>query len=226
MAALLEHFDALTKFGIQVIPIRENSKVPRLKQWQKNWNMRRSRRVLQQYPYSNIGVLLGNIIDIEGDTPQANERINDLIGDYPHPCYKSRRSVHHLFLTPDPQLTIFKHEDIEFRGIGHQSVLPPSKHQGIEYKWLGQFHFPIPEVPEKLLKFYWKLQKTGKNNIKPGHMSCWCATCEKKCYMHKKRWNLEVRGFRMLGESWQCHKCRQHDMRPICRQLRRSGHES
>ncbi len=220
MSTLLKHFDVLTEKGLQVIPLRPNSKAPRLKKWSANWNKRTCRFMLQKYPYSNIGVLLGSIVDVEGDTLEANKFLLGLIGDYPHPTYCSAKSIHHLFLSPDPQLRILKHKGIEFRGHGHQSALPPSKCKGVQYMWLRGFKFPIPPMPEALEKYYWLLKKGGTQTRKKGFVGVHCSMCGNKESIHKKRLDLEIKAFKLWSSKWQCHKCRAVDIRPLCRKLK------
>lgn len=219
---VLDHFDALTKHGVKVIPLRENSKAPMCKGWNRDWDRDISRERLQRFPEANIGILLGDIVDVEGDNQESNRKILDLIGDYPHPTYHSNRSTHHLFQTPDPKLRLLKVGKLEFRGHGHQSVLPPSQFKGIEYKWLKKFRWPIPEMPKRLFIFYEK-NKQGKPKklVKPGHMQVWCAECRHKCYLHKKRFKLELEAFQILGLRWQCWDCREFDLRPACRMIRK-----
>jgi hypothetical protein len=218
MSAVLDHFDALTSRGMKVIPLRENSKVPLCKGWAKHWDQQEARNKLRVFPDCNIGLLLGEIIDVEGDDVEANKTIDELIGDYPHPAYSSTKSHHHLFLSPDPKLRIFKVGAIEFRGHGHQSVIPPSSHNGIAYKWLQRFRFPIPEMPKALQIFYLK-HKHGRC-VKPDHTRVWCAECGKVCFLHRKRFALELSVFQILGSKWLCHVCRPLDIRRACRLVR------
>jgi hypothetical protein len=224
---ILKHFDFLTGKGVKVIPLRPNSKIPLRPQWNKNWNRGDSRRWLQVYPQSNIGILLGDIVDVEGDSEEANQTVLKLIGDYPHPSYTSSKSIHHLFVTPDPNLRILRHKDIEFRGYGHQSVLPPSEHEGIKYRWKREFSFPIPVMPDSLINFYKEIQEknatTGvKSAKKPFRQRVWCASCNRSQFLHRHRWKLEVEAFRLLHSKWECLKCRTIDLRPICRRLKGS----
>lgn len=218
MSVIIEHFDYLTEQGLKVIPLRVNSKAPMTKCWQKDWSLEKNRQKLQQFPDANIGILLGDVIDVEGDSESANNILADLIGNYPHPSYRSIRSVHHLFKTPDQDLRLLKEKEIEFRGHGHQSVLPPSQHLGIEYQWLTEL-FPIPEMPPRLLKFYLKLSG-HEQSLPAGHIKVWCANCRKECFLHKKRFALELEVFKMLGSPWECQKCRVIDTRPMVRALR------
>lgn len=224
MHSILAHFDALTDQGLKVIPIRENSKVPLCKGWTKNWDRDYMRCKLQQFPDSNIGVLLGDIIDVEGDSEKANETIIGLIKDYPHPVYRSFRSIHHLFVTPDPTLRLFRWQNIEFRGHGHQSVLPPSQTGGIVYRWQKGMKFPVPPMPEELVEFLNKKRdrrtKSKKNVLKAGHVAAYCSVCNKKSFLHIKRWHLEVKAFKLLSRKWECRECRTFDMRPACRIIR------
>ncbi len=220
MPSIIDHFDVLTERGMKIIPLQENSKIPIIKNWNGPWDNLLCRELLLKFPEANIGLLLGQIIDVEGDDNHANQTILSLIGDYPHPCYQSKKSIHHLFLTPDPQLRHFRWNKIEFRGAGHQSVLPPSQHAGVKYRWLEKFKFPIPEMPPKLISFYESKKRAKVNNLKPGHIQVWCDCCDEKIYLNEKRFHLEIEAFKLLGSKWQCHKCRPIDLRPACRLIR------
>jgi hypothetical protein len=220
MPTIIEHFDALTARGLKIIPLRENSKVPLCKGWTEHWDKGRAREKLTQFPDANLGILLGDIIDVEGDSDEANRTIIDLIGDYPHPSYQSTKSIHHLFVTPDFALRHFRYADIEFRGYGHQSVIPPSQHQGTVYRWLKQFRFPVPPMPNKLLQFYKSKQERSQRTLKPHHIRVWCGSCRAECMLHGKRFDLELEAFRLFDSKWECQKCRTLDLRPACRLLR------
>jgi hypothetical protein len=221
MAVNLDHFDALTTRGLKIIPLWENSKAPMCRGWTGEWSWAAAREKLAMFPAANLGLLLGDIVDVEGDSAEANRAILDLIGDYPHPSYVSTKSIHHLFVSPDPALRHFRVGEIEFRGHGHQSVIPPSQHQGTVYKWLRAFRFPVPEMPPALQDFY-RAQRAAplRNPLKPGHVRVWCADCRGECRLHRKRFDLEVEAFRLLGSRWECQKCRSLDLRPACRLIR------
>ena len=77
MSIILKHFDILTKHNLKVIPLRENTKIPICKNWNVDWNLKNSRNKLTQMPNSNIGLLLGDIVDVEGDDEKANQTILD-----------------------------------------------------------------------------------------------------------------------------------------------------
>lgn len=216
--AILNHFDTLTAKGLKIIPVRENSKVPMCKGWSSEWDRERSRRKLEIFPDCNIGLLLGNVVDVEGDTEDANRTILRLIGEYPHPCYRSTKSIHHLFQSPDPKLRIFRIGKIEFRGHGHQSILPPSSHQGITYQWISQIG-DIPPMPESLRKFYTD-HRDKIHKSKPDHLRARCDVCGKSELIHQKRLQLELAAFGNLGLKWQCHGCRKVDLRRACRLIR------
>jgi hypothetical protein len=222
MSSILRHFDVLTKQGLKVIPLRQNSKAPVYKNWNKKWNLESTREKFEAFPNSNIGLLLGDIVDVEGDSEEANQIILDLIKDYPHPTYKSSKSIHHLFLTPDPFLRRFCWKEIEFRGHGHQSVLPPSKINETTYKWLSGFKFPVPPMPCELIRFFHqkRQQKNKKIRLKINHKKIHCYTCRKVFFLHKKRLELEIESFRILNKRWECNKCRDVDIRSACRLLR------
>lgn len=227
MLNTLVHFDALTSNGLKVIPLRPLSKIPVSKGWI-NWDKAECRELLARNPTYNIGLLLGQVIDVEGDTKEANDIVNQLIGDYNHPSYRSTKSVHHLFLNPDPDLTIVKYQDIEFRANRHQSVLPPSMlENGTRYSWNGPITFPIPAMPDRLLQFFLDVQskKSYKRQagLKPEHFKIPCFECKEDCYLHQKRFDLELLAFKELGLRWTCHFCRDVDVRPACRRIRKQG---
>lgn len=178
----------------------------------------------------NLGILLGDIVDVEGDTEEANDALLHMIGSVPHPMYRSNRSIHHLFQSPDPFLTATRFYDIEFRGHRHQSVLPPSKHaSGEEYRWLRGTVFPVPPMPQELQSFYFrnKKQKCRHTSIKPkvlphGLVKTSCNICGGSENIHRKRLRLEVQAFADFRLPWMCHKCRELDMRPSCRKIRKT----
>lgn len=222
MATILDHFDALASKGLKVIPLRENSKIPLYKNWNKDWEYHWVRHKFERFPRSNIGLLLGDIVDVEGDSQESNDIILNLIKDYPHPTYRSSKSIHHLFLTPDSSLRHFRWKEIEFRGHGHQSVLPPSQTVDVVYKWLKNFKFPVPPMPEELVQFLElkRKKKIHKVLLKPGHLKVFCATCKEKIFLHKKRHELELKAFKLLGQKWECQDCRTVDLRSACRLIR------
>lgn len=222
MIPILKHFDILVDQGLKIIPLHNNTKKPILKGWADLWIREYNREYIEHNPNCNIGVVLGDIIDIEGDSKEANEIILSIIKDYKHPTYKSSKSIHHLFLNPFKDLTHFCYNKIEFRGYRHQSVMPPSVVHGTPYQWLKNFHFPVPDMPEELVKFYEIAQnkKRYKIVVKPGHIKTSCHICTKEVYLHKKRFNLELIAFKELKMKWQCQTCRKIDLRPVCRYLK------
>ena len=218
---LTQYFDQLSALGLKAIPLRPYAKIPLCKKWA-DIHPDQNRYYLKCRPTSNIGLLLGEIVDVEGDSEEANQIIIDLIGDCPHPQYRSTKSIHHLFLNPDPNLTVLTHKKIEFRGHRHQSVLPPSRmSDGTEYVWLPESKFPVPPMPERLLAFYRSLRTDRRSPLKPGHMKIHCHECREECFLHAKRFQLEVEAFREIGQKWTCQQCRTIDLRPICRTMRK-----
>lgn len=217
---IVSHFDQLIDKGLQVIPLWENSKVPMCKNWTQ-WNKNQCREVLERYPDANIGILLGQIVDVEGDSIDANNRILKIIGDYPHPSYRSTKSIHHLFINPDPDLTILQYQNIEFRGHKHQSVLPPSHHQGVYYEWVDS-QFPIPLMPEELLGFYKKIKDSGRYPLKNGLIFINCFCCKKKNLINRNRLSLELAAFKKMFMPWSCQKCRIVDIRGLCKDIRKN----
>lgn len=214
--------------GMKIIPIYRNSKVPVGKKWNENYDLLKSRQMIATNQY-NIGLLLGEWIDIEGDTDEANLLLEKMIDGLPHPMYRSNKSTHHLFLNVG-KFSTRKFMDIEFRSFGVQSVLPPSVHiSGDSYHWLKGTTFPAPPVPSSLQDFYLqhyihkpKLKvKVPRPKIKPDFIKSFCRVCKKKESIHQKRLLLEVRAFQEFHLPWMCHQCREVDVRPVCRKIRK-----
>lgn len=214
---MIEFFNIYTnKLKWKVTPIAVNSKNPVLEEWNKKYNKEKIRQYISEND-CNLGLCLGDIVDVEADTKKANQLLEQLIGSYRHPRYKSCRSVHHLFQSPDPKLRKIIIQGIEFRGHSHQSLLPPSSINGREYKWLSA-ELPIPPVmPDRLLKFYWQYVK---RIVRPSRK---CNQCKEIYHVNNKRYNLEQQAFKSLGTAgWLCLRCRRQftDIRNRCRQLR------
>lgn len=168
--------------GLKLIPLYSQSKKPLFKGWQNGFDKNRFLDIISEHPSCNIGVLLGEIVDVEGDSPEANDLINELIGDYIHPKYTSNKSTHHFFVNPDPGLTKISFQsnsksntkDIEFRASKHMSVLPPSVHEsGVRYVWDYNSSWPIPPMPPKLKDFYFKFKNKTRDKrvLSTNHVS-------------------------------------------------------
>lgn len=217
----MAEFERLTALGLKITPLHPGTKVPILTGWT-NWNYQQVKKAISQNDQVNFGVVLGDIMDVEGDSEKANAKISKLIGDYKHPVYCSQKSFHHFFQSPDPSLTIIKKQSVEFRGAKHQSVIPPSKLlSGTKYEWIVGLDCPIPPMPPKLLQ-YLKSLIGEKIAPKPHSQAILCFKCNKTNYINKKRFALESEYLRQTKQRWMCHSCRDYDLRRICRELRRN----
>jgi Bifunctional DNA primase/polymerase, N-terminal len=202
---MLDYFDLYNKLGWKIIPIHANCKVPVWKEWTKNYDAVKARKYLEIHPYVNIGILLGDIIDVEADSESSNVMLRNITAGWPHPVYKSTRSFHHLFQSPDNRLTKKVIAQIEFRGHLHQSLLPPShliSESSSKYVWITSPSISIPRLPPELYKLYWRSQD------KPEFLLPWCAICKRQQSIHHKRYNIELTEFKKFGTRWQCKKCR------------------
>lgn len=211
---IIDYFDIYTnQLGWKIIPVHPYSKNPIIKKWNKNYNKEKAREIVSMIPNCNLGLLLGDIIDVEGDSPQANERLSNLTKNYPHPTYQSKKSTHHLFLSPDPNLTRISFQDIEFRGNLHQSLIPPSTN----YTWISLVK--IPKLPDSLLKLYNK----NKKNSSPSKEweTPYCNNCGKYSRpIRQERFKIECFAFKQKNLPWQCHKCRD-DIRYLCKKIKK-----
>lgn len=215
---ILDFYDYYTNdLGWKIIPVSSAAKSPIFKQWNINYNKDFYRNYLVNNLDANLGILLGDIIDIEADSYEANVLLTKLTNHIKHPKYRSEKSIHHLFKCHDSNLTRLVVEGIEFRGRNHQSLLPPSKNaRGIVYSW--SYFCDLPEVPDSVLNFY----NEHKNKITSiwEHPVCW--SCRKRNKIIKKRYILEKKAFYHHGLRWQCQTCRKIDVKNYCKLLKKS----
>jgi hypothetical protein len=210
----------------KIIPLHANTKQPIFKDWNIKWNKEITETIFSQYLDCNIGLLLGNVIDIEADTEESNKLINDLLKDYNHPIYKSDKSCHHLFKNPYKHLTRFVKNHIEFRAYNHHSVLPPSIHpNGSIYTWVTSYE-TIPEMPQSLKNLFSSLGgDIVINKIKEKHQTfkhdyLRCNSCHKKFLLHKARLEIELLAFSSKNIQWQCNDCRERWMFDFIKQFK------
>lgn len=112
---------------------------------------------------TGIGLNLGasGLVDVEGDSPEAEVILDDLCRGLSFPCWVSRKSKHRLFLRqPEIDHLDAKELKIEFRTGRHQSVLPPSVIAGTEYRWIvNPFEVRPQPLPEQVVSFYEELRR-------------------------------------------------------------------
>jgi hypothetical protein len=215
----LEFFDLYTlKLNWKITPICPDSKSPFLEKWNQTYHKEKIREYFEDNPEFNLGLILGDLVDVEADTPSANKFLDQLLIGSDHPKWSSSRSVHHLFINPDKKLTKLSIQGIEFRGRLHQSLLPPSKIKDVDYNWINIVK--VPEMPKSLSNFYWKFVERIIRGI-DNSVKIQCFICGKEIKMQEKRLNLEINAFKVLNQRWQCKKCRSNDIRPLCRRVRK-----
>lgn len=231
---LIKFFDKYVQLGLRPIAIYPQNKLPIGAGWNQNWSVQRWRPFFND-PYVNMGILLGDVVDVEGDSEEANDRLERMIDGMDRPKFRSCKSIHNLFINPDPTLQRLVVSGIEFRGYLHQSVVPPSKHEtGTEYGWLAGSKFPIPPMPQELKEFYFKNKKARDaqqsrtrhvnkpRKTKKFHRRTQCNCCKNKFYINDTRLKLEVQVFRQYKMLWLCKDCRTIDIREDCRQFRKT----
>jgi len=217
-------FKKYVSLGYRPILLQPKSKKPIFKNWNVNYTQRKYWNILQHDANFNIGLLLGDVIDIEGDNPQANNFLNNLFKNIPHPIYKSFKSTHHIFRNyQHSNITRFHLKGIEIRAYTHQSVVPPSSHQedSFKYTWLTDLPsiYEIPffskELENRIRKFCDETFCLTKKN----HLKIWCVECKKVCFGHQRRIKKEIEVFKMDGKKWTCHSCRPESIRDKVRKL-------
>jgi len=169
---------AAAERGLRIVILRDHNGTPELRKrpFGKDWGLKATDdeesliRRFDKRPDANIGVLLGKyppgskipgVIDVEFDCEEGRATADKIFGSNCFtPTYKSKRSVHRLFLWNDafPPIQKLMLAGLEIRlggdGKQTQSVLPPSTHEtGIEYQWLPSLSIgevELAEVPEIL----------------------------------------------------------------------------
>lgn len=200
---MIENFKLYRSIGWEVIPIIKGTKKPVQREWNGEYDENICEYAFMSGDF-NVGLRLGTIVDVEADSDSANLLLNKLVGRIAHPSYKSTKSVHHLFLTPDKELTRKVFCGIEFRGYKHQSLLPPSIIDGCKYTWVTT-HFPVPPMSGGLLNFYNRKRKEYGNSVwaKPN-----CHKCHKKITIRKSVYKRECIEFSSINMKWRCRHCR------------------
>jgi hypothetical protein len=230
MSIYLDYFDDYVAKGLNPIAIFPRTKFPTEFKWNQNWAARRWRKYFLQDEEYEIGLLWNQgFVDVETDDHKSNDFLNRLIGDVPRPIFKSKRSYHNIFLTPNPKLTKVnlygkKGEKIEIFGRKTFTLAPPSKHiEGATYSFINDV-WPPPQFPNGLKAFYFQQKKIVLKN-KSKTLSI-CSDCKKEQCIHKKRLALEVKSFSKLLMGWKCHKCRKKykvNIKEECRPINRSS---
>lgn len=211
-------FSYYKNLGYDIIPLYKNTKIPMFKNWyQTNKNNITLENMNINDIEVNYGMILGDVVDIEGDSEEANNYIDYMLGGIPHPVFVSNKSKHHLFKSKFKKLSRIVVNGIEYRGHRHQSVIPPSKHEaGIDYKWISDICsfdclpcLPtfIEDIISSNLPKSKKNKKAKKKGCKPGHVLAFCSKCRFENYLHEIKFLKELDFFRKEGKKWMCRKC-------------------
>lgn len=204
-----EQVEKYLRHKMRIIPAKFRSKRPYGRNWNKKWNPYVVRKYFRKHNYKgfNYGLLLGKVMDVEGDTPEANELLDQMLQGIPHPVYSSHKSQHHLFKNSFRWLTRVVVEDIEFRAYKHHSLIPPSVHpNGTNYTWIDENNFKIPPIPEVLIDFLRDHNRIPRHNSPM--ISPWCSECNRQVTLPKPIFEIELLAMKMIGISWRCNKCR------------------
>jgi hypothetical protein len=221
-------FRTYLDLGYQPILLFPKTKQPILKDWNKKYDSAPYFEILKQRKNFNLGLLLGELLDIEGDNKTANYFLNNLFKDIIHPTFSSYKSTHHLFRSRNNSyFTRFVNSGIEIRSHQHQSVAPPSKHAEMDYvyTWTSPptHIFEIPVLTEELEFKIKRFCGLGSTITKPNQQEVWCGICTKKCFCNKIRLEKEINYFKSMNLKWTCHKCRPKSTKEIIKAAISSG---
>lgn len=201
--------------GYNIIPLYYNTKIPMFKNWYKLNSNQQIADILDTEV--NFGMILGDVVDIEGDSQSANDFIDNMFHNTPHPIFESNKSRHHLFRSRFKKLSRIVVGGVEYRGHKHQSVIPPSKHEaGVKYKWISDICsfdcLPLlPNFIEDIIISNLPKNKNHKNKkragCKPGHVQAYCDKCKSQKYLHEVKFLKEKEFFTLRGQKWMCRTC-------------------
>jgi hypothetical protein len=225
----LDFFDEYVFKGLMPIAVFPGTKQPIEKAWNKNWCAQHWRKFFLTNDNYEVGLLWNNgMIDVETDTEESNVFLNKLIGGIERPIYKSHRSYHNIFLTPNKELTKVnlygkRGEKIEIFGKRTFTMAPPSNHieQGVKYKFVNDF-WPPPPCPNGIKALYFQ-QKNIVIKSKDKTETA-CADCQRLFCLHKTRLAMEVDIFLKHKLKWKCVSCRKKhsiDVKEERRKLRK-----
>jgi len=213
----LEVFSYYRKLGYKVIPLYKNTKVPIFKNWYSVYNPDFIENFISKcVDEINFGIILGDVIDIEGDCIESNEEIDNMLKGIPHPIFTSSKSKHHLFRSTVKNLTRVVVDGIEYRGNKHQSVIPPSKHEaGIKYEWKSDIceldNLPyLPKFLDDKIKSALPTKKKSfkkRRLCKPNHVEAFCLRCRRKYFLHEIKFYKELEHLRKQNSGWTCKSC-------------------
>jgi len=211
------------------IAVFKGTKQPVGLKWNANWSVRRWRHFfIDEDNKYDIGLLWNQgTIDVETDNENSNIFLNKLIGNIQRPIYKSSRSYHNLFLTPNAKLTKVNlygknKEKIEIFGNKTFTMAPPSQHiDGItSYQFINDF-WPPPPCPNSLKALYFQQKKIKIINKEKTLSNC--VACSKDFCIHKKRLKLEVQAFNSHNKGWMCKDCRGSlPIKEECKKIRKA----
>ena len=168
-------FEKFFDHGIKIVKVAKNGKNPLGDAWQDRYAKTPEEVEGWVADGYNIGMILSaqdSVVDVEIDSPEAEDAWNRLGLECYTPTFSGKRGNHRLFrITEDqkpliPKKTVVKPYGIEFR-IGNlikdgrtlacQSVCPPSVHEsGHQYAWLPECSLDdydeIAPLPEELFQ--------------------------------------------------------------------------
>ena len=145
--------------GRKVIPCEAGGKRPIGASWASSWPADRLLPYLEAHPDCNLGLVMGDVIDIEWDSVEQHAAFGELFAgvDIPRtPCFCSTRGKHYFFKA-HPRLTELGGGEIHYRKLGirigagkaAQTVIPPSIVGGVARVWEVSFDdCPAAELPE------------------------------------------------------------------------------
>jgi Bifunctional DNA primase/polymerase, N-terminal len=156
---------AVAEAGLRVIPLKDRSKVPRLRAWQKNGTTDRKtiEGWFRQYPGSNLGICTGGgfiVLDVDPKNGGA-EALAKLIEEHgalpPTAEVRTGSDGSHYFFRVEPDARIGNRvhfrPGLDIRGEGGQVVAPPSVHPetGREYRFVRHPAEGIAPAPAWLI---------------------------------------------------------------------------
>ena len=158
LAAALEYYD----MGLPVIPCNPRNKKAFIG-WEPYQTTMPERELIikwwTDWPNALIAIVCGDQSDVcllDADTEDAKNKLFEIAPDLPQPHAKTPRPGYHwYFKCPDGiRCKDGLYTNVDFKANGGLAIIPPSKRNGIPYKFLDdEFDFRfLSELPEALKK--------------------------------------------------------------------------
>lgn len=155
--------------------------------------------ILEFHGEAQVGINLGGsgLIDLEGDSDEAEMILDELCTGLDFPYWASSRGKHRLFQAGDVGHLDINNLKIEFRTGRHQSILPPSIIEDTQYRWIvSPFEVSPPPLPQRIIEFHAHHAQNRKNKRERSS-----STAQKQRWPYRDKFDYVLRHYDLLEEA-------------------------